>query len=91
MNPIPNLALRRLSATPNWSARTGIVGQAYAGFTAATDTTITFTLSATYWGSYGVPETQSQQGQGTYKVVIDATGGKLGQVLSITEPTYTVQ
>lgn len=92
---ITGLALTRHEDSPNWSARTGIVGRPYAGVAADNGTSFTFTVVTDYWGSYGTPEAQSQQARGTWTVTIASTTNadgtvNLGVVTSITEPDFNL-
>lgn len=87
------LALTRHDESVDWSARAGIVGRPYAGFASQTASSYTFDVVADYWGSYGDPETDSQQARGSYQVTIAIVVGADGQpshgpVTSITEPDY---
>lgn len=92
---ITGLSLPNHVGTVNWSARTGIIGQPYAAFVADNKTTITFDVLAQYWGSYGTPEYDSQQAQGTWRVTIEHDGNLDApvpiRVLTITEPEFALR
>lgn len=87
----PKLALPQLADTPDWSARTGVTGSPYATVSYATDQNVVLTVVLDYWGSYGTPETQSQQGRGTYTVTISHADGTAGLITGIVEPTYPIR
>ena len=92
---VTGLSLPKHEGSVNWSARAGVIGEPYAAFSSETETTVTFDVLAQYWGSYGTPEQNSQQAQGTWTVTIEHDGNLDAptpvRVLTITEPDFALR
>lgn len=92
---VTGLSLPRGEGTVNWSARSGVVGEPYAGFQSETESTVVLSVVAQYWGSYGTPEVNSQQAQGTWTVTVEHNGDLANptpvRVMSITEPDFILK
>ena len=93
---VTDLSLPRHDESTNWSARSGLVGTPYAGVTSDNGDSLTFAVTADYWGSYGSPETQSQQSTGTWTLTIGLTSNADGTLVpthvnELTEPEFLLE